>query len=76
MYKDKGGEPSPYNNDSEEARRVKNAVETIRRSGCENFKYFDLIDYIPPERHGGAIGNLQVEDYVKAAIEVRSFLLE
>lgn len=56
----------------EEAERIKNAVGKINRP---NFKYFDLIDYIPRERRNGDIAILQLEDYINAAIEIRSFLL-
>lgn len=75
VYRDEDGKPSPYN-DSEEAGRIKDAVETIRRLGRENFKYFDLIDYIPRERRGEDPAILRLEDHVKIAIDIRSFLLK
>lgn len=75
MYKNKDGEPSPYN-DSEEAKRIEAAVETIRRLGCKNFKYFDLINYIPRKRRGEDSAVLRLEDHVNAAMDIRSFLLK
>lgn len=74
MYRDKDGKPSPYN-DSLEARRIEDAVEAVRRSGCENFKYFDLIDYIPRERRGEDSAILRLEDHINAAMDIRSFFL-
>jgi len=75
IYKDEHGKPSPYN-DSGEAGRIRDAVEAIRVSGSENFKYFNLIDYIPRERRGEDPAILRLEDHINVAIDIRSFLLK
>ena len=74
LYRGKDGKLSPYN-DSPEARKIEDAVETIRKSGCENFKYFDLINYIPQERRSEEPAITELEDYIDAAMDIRSFLL-
>ncbi len=57
----------------DEAKRIKDAVEKINRP---NFRFFDLIEYIPSERRGNDIAALRLEDHVAMALKIRSFLLE
>ena len=59
-----------------ELNRSEGIRSAVRGLGRANFRYFDLIDSIPPERRGGSVAKLQLEDHIKNAIEVRSFLLE
>jgi hypothetical protein len=61
----------PYDG-TEESEKICNAVKELN---SPNFKYFDLVNSIPSERRDGAKAKLQLGDYIRNALEIRSFLL-